>query len=161
MGFPGGATGKEPACQVRRYRRRGFDHWVGKILWRRTWKPTPVFLPGESMDRGAWRATVHRVTKSRTWLKQLALMNEWVIMCRYLTSLSRDFPGPRSTFFLLQHKNNMGQIRLIKSPAPVSSHHPEHSQFAARAMKRLFLQDYILAAADLTLGWVFSLEHIS
>ena len=24
------------------------------------------------MDRGAWRATVHRVTKSRTQLKQLA-----------------------------------------------------------------------------------------
>jgi len=22
--------------------------WVGKIPWRRTWQPTPVFLPGES-----------------------------------------------------------------------------------------------------------------
>ena len=27
---------------------------------------TPVFLPRESMDRGAWRATVQRVAKSRT-----------------------------------------------------------------------------------------------
>jgi len=25
-----------------------FDPWVGKIPWRRTWQPTPVFLPGES-----------------------------------------------------------------------------------------------------------------
>ena len=25
----------------------GFDPWVGKIPWRRAWKPTPVFLPGE------------------------------------------------------------------------------------------------------------------
>ena len=25
-----------------------FDPWVGKITWRRTWKPTPVFLPGKS-----------------------------------------------------------------------------------------------------------------
>ena len=25
-----------------------FDPWVGKIPWRRTWKPTSVFLPGES-----------------------------------------------------------------------------------------------------------------
>ena len=25
-----------------------FDSWVGKILWRRKWQPTPVFLPGES-----------------------------------------------------------------------------------------------------------------
>ena len=24
-----------------------FDPWVGKISWRRTWQPTPVFLPGE------------------------------------------------------------------------------------------------------------------
>ena len=25
-----------------------FDPWVEKILWRGPWKPTPVFLPGES-----------------------------------------------------------------------------------------------------------------
>ena len=24
------------------------ETWVGKILWRRKWKPTPVFLPGKS-----------------------------------------------------------------------------------------------------------------
>ena len=29
-------------------RRPGFDHWVGKIPWRKAWQPTPVFLPGES-----------------------------------------------------------------------------------------------------------------
>ena len=28
--------------------RCGFHPWVGKIPWRRAWKPTPVFLPGES-----------------------------------------------------------------------------------------------------------------
>ena len=29
---------------------RGFASWLeaGKILWRREWQPTPVFLPGES-----------------------------------------------------------------------------------------------------------------
>ena len=43
-GFPGGAIGKEPACQCRR---QGFDPWVSKIPWRRAWHPTPVFLPGE------------------------------------------------------------------------------------------------------------------
>ena len=32
MGFPGGASGKEPACQRRRCERRGFDPWVRKIL---------------------------------------------------------------------------------------------------------------------------------
>ena len=29
-------------------RRPGFDPWVRKILWRREWQPTPVFLPGKS-----------------------------------------------------------------------------------------------------------------
>ena len=48
MGFPGGASGEECACQCRRHRRHRFDPWVGKIPWRRAWKPTPVFLPGES-----------------------------------------------------------------------------------------------------------------
>ncbi|KAM9706182.1 TATA box-binding protein-associated factor RNA polymerase I subunit A isoform 3-T5 [Dama dama] len=28
--------------------RPGFDPWIGKILWRRAWLPTPVFLPEES-----------------------------------------------------------------------------------------------------------------
>ena len=28
--------------------RHGFNPWIGKIPWRRAWKPTPVFLPGES-----------------------------------------------------------------------------------------------------------------
>ena len=28
------------------------------------WQATPVFLPGKSMDRGAWQAIVHRVTAS-------------------------------------------------------------------------------------------------
>ena len=36
-------------------RRPGFDPWVRKILWRRKWQPTPVFLPGESHG---WRSLV-------------------------------------------------------------------------------------------------------
>ena len=46
--------------------------WVGKIPWRRAWLPTPVFLPGESMDRGALWATVQGVAKSQTRLKRLS-----------------------------------------------------------------------------------------
>ena len=30
--------------------------WVRKILWRRKWQPTPVFLPEKSMERGAVQA---------------------------------------------------------------------------------------------------------
>ena len=29
--FPGGTSGKEPACQCRRHKRHGFSLWLGKI----------------------------------------------------------------------------------------------------------------------------------
>ena len=45
--FPGSTSGKGSTCQFRRLKRCGFDPWVRKILWRRKWQPTPVFLPGE------------------------------------------------------------------------------------------------------------------
>ena len=63
MGFPGGSAGKESACSA---------EVLGLI-------PVSGGSPGEgngyphqysslenSMDRGAWRATVHGVAKSRT-----------------------------------------------------------------------------------------------
>ena len=41
-------NGKEPTGQCRRRKRCRFDPWVGKIPWRKSRQPTPVFLPGES-----------------------------------------------------------------------------------------------------------------
>ena len=49
-GLPWWFSGKESSRQCRRHR---FDPWVEKIPWRRKWQPTPVFLPGNPMDRGA------------------------------------------------------------------------------------------------------------
>ena len=47
-----------------------FDPWVEKIPWRRKWKPTPVFLPGESHGQRSWGATVHKVENSWTQLSR-------------------------------------------------------------------------------------------
>ena len=48
---------KKPPANAGDMKRCGFDPWVGKSPWRRTWQTTPVFLPGEFlMDRGAWKA---------------------------------------------------------------------------------------------------------
>ena len=47
MGFPGGASGKELACQCRRLKSDSIPR-VGKMTWRRAWQPIPEFLPGES-----------------------------------------------------------------------------------------------------------------
>ena len=69
MGFPGGASGREPACQSRRHKKGGFNLWVRKILWRRKWQPTPASYWDNPMARGSWWATVHGVAESQTQLK--------------------------------------------------------------------------------------------
>ena len=67
LGLPGGTDSKESTCSAGDPE---FDAWVGNFPWRREWLPTPVFLPGESLDRGAWWATVHGVAKSQTQLSE-------------------------------------------------------------------------------------------
>ena len=64
-----GASGEEPACQCRGWKRCGFNPSVGKIPWRRKWQPTLVFLPGRFHDRRVLRTVVHGVAKSWTWPK--------------------------------------------------------------------------------------------
>ena len=66
MGFPGGASGKELTCQYRTHERHGFNPWVGKIPWRRDGSPLQYSCLENPMDRGAWQAIVHGVTKSQT-----------------------------------------------------------------------------------------------
>ena len=78
MGFPGGASGQEPTCQSKSHKRHKFNTCIGKIPWRRAWRPT---MPRESHgQRSLVWATVHRVTKSQTWLKRLS-KQAYVCMC--------------------------------------------------------------------------------
>ena len=55
---------KNPPANAGDQRDAGSIPWVGNILWRRARQLTPVFLPGNPMDRGAWRAIVHGVSES-------------------------------------------------------------------------------------------------
>ena len=41
------------------------------MTWRRAWQSTPVFLPGETMDRGALQGIAHGIAKSWIRLKWL------------------------------------------------------------------------------------------
>ena len=85
--FPGGASGKVPACQCRRqslgWLGCRFDPCFGKIPWRRAWQPTPVFLPGESHGQRSLGATV--LAKSRTELKQLSMRTDKIIVTFWCT----------------------------------------------------------------------------
>ena len=90
MGLPGGASGKEPACQRWRCKRYLVNPWVGKIPWRRAWQPTPGFLPGESQgqrslvgygpqchkDSDMTEETLHTCMEAQTIKKNLPAMQE-------------------------------------------------------------------------------------
>ena len=66
--FLGGASGKGTTCQCRRHKRPGLI-----LVWRRSpeegnGNPLQYSCLENPMDRGAWWATVHGVTKSWTRL---------------------------------------------------------------------------------------------
>ena len=69
LGFPGSASDKEPACQCRRHRDAGSIPGSGRPPKGGNGNPLQYSCLENPMDRGAWWATVHRVTKSQTLLK--------------------------------------------------------------------------------------------
>ena len=71
-GFPGDASGKEPACQCKRHRDMALSPGLERSP--RGGHGNPLHYPclANPMDRGAWQDTVHGVAKSRTRLKWLS-----------------------------------------------------------------------------------------
>ena len=71
-GFPDGSVVKNrPAVQEPQKIQFRSLGWEDPL--RREWLPTLVFLPGEFHGQNSWWTTVHKVAKSRTWLKQLSM----------------------------------------------------------------------------------------
>ena len=58
-----------------------------------------------SMDRGAWQVTVHGVTKSWTWLKQLGKHTAWILFM-FLLEMKREFFLRNQTFLCIKFYNS-------------------------------------------------------
>ena len=61
---------------------------LAKINWKRKWQPTLLFLPGESRDRGAWRAAICGAAQSWTplrWLSSSSSGNQYNITGMYIS----------------------------------------------------------------------------
>ena len=102
FGLPGWHSGKESPCQCGRC---GFNLWVGKIPWRRERQSTPVFLPRNPMDRGAWWVTVHGVTEGWTRLSEWArtyTMKYLGMKCLYVCNL-KYFNNNKNMWKSLSH----------------------------------------------------------
>ena len=76
MGFPGGSSGKEPTCNAEDIRDMGSIPGLGRSPGGENGNPLQYSCLENPMDRGAWRAIVHGVTKSQTQLKQLKHANQ-------------------------------------------------------------------------------------
>ena len=64
-GFPGSSDGKKSALNAGDL---GLIHGLGRSPGEENGYPLQYSFLEDSMDRGAWRAIVHGVRKSRTWL---------------------------------------------------------------------------------------------
>ena len=73
QGFPGDAGSKEPTCQCRRHRDVGSIPKWERSLGGEHGNPLQHSCLENPMDRGAWCAIVHRVTKSQTQLKRFSM----------------------------------------------------------------------------------------
>ena len=74
LGFPGGSDNKEPACDA------GDLCSIpgsGSCPGEGNGCPLKYFCLENSMGRGAWWATIHRVTKSRTGLSNQHFHFPW------------------------------------------------------------------------------------
>ena len=70
-------SGKETTCQCRRSR---FNPWVRKIIWRRKWQPTPVFLPGEfhgQRNLAGYSPGGHKESDTTKWLSTHTPSGKW------------------------------------------------------------------------------------
>ena len=90
LDFPGDSASKGLTCQGRQC---GFISWVEKFPWRRKWQPTPVFFLGNPIEKGAWQAAVHRVTKSQTRLRRGAQRSNRVCVTGSFRVSHDDWPS--------------------------------------------------------------------
>ena len=73
MGFPDGLEGKVSTYNG------GDTGWIpesGRLPGEGNGNPLQYSCLENPMDRGAWKATAHRVAKSWTWLKWLSMHKE-------------------------------------------------------------------------------------
>ena len=77
------------------FRRPGFNPWVGKILHKRKWQPTPEFLPGKSHGQRSIVRCSPRGCKESEMTEWLHFHFPAIISCQSLTVLLENKLHPR------------------------------------------------------------------
>ena len=109
-------------------RRPGFNSWVRKILWRREWQPTPVFLPGESHRQRS-------LVSCSPWGRRESDVAEWLTLSLFcLSNVGHLCPLSR---FLSIISENIHRLSL---------------QLAVQGMNDYILKNW----SDLIIRWIKS-----
>ena len=72
LGFPGGTSGKEAACQCRRCKKWEFDPWVGKTPGVGSVIPPQYSCLEDPMGRESWQVIIYVAVKNWTQLSDWA-----------------------------------------------------------------------------------------
>ena len=145
FGHKGGASGKEPAANEGHVRDSGLIPGLGRSSGGGHGNPLQYSCLENPMDRGAWRATVHRVAKSLTWLKWLSTHAqsyfETEIISVSLETLQRGYQwnlrylwdNIKNSFFLLWSPQMLDSVcwflpydRKLKAAPKAESQEYEH-----------------------------------
>ena len=80
-GFLGSTMVENPLANAGDTRDEGSIPGLGQFTGGGNSSPLQYSCLGNPMDRRAWQATVHGVTKSWTWLRDCSLKNKEILMC--------------------------------------------------------------------------------
>ena len=103
--------------------RHRFHPWVGKSPGGGHDNPLQYSCLENPMDRGAWRAMVHRLAKSQTQVKQLSTHTHTHAMPKVMVLGDRAF-GNRSRHHLVNRISTLvrGPAKLPPTPLPGLGH---------------------------------------
>ena len=106
----------------------GFDPWVRKIPWRRTWQPSQVFLPGESHGQGSLVGYIPRGHKELDMTERLTDIHSKFIWFGNVLLLIESSLGEKSRYFgkLGRREQGMKPGELLGACVPQSP--PIHLQ---------------------------------
>ena len=148
--FPGG---KEPACQCRRHKRHLCDPGLGRFPGGGHGNPLQYSYLENPLDRGVWQATVHRVAKSQTRLKQLSKANKIVMFWSqsfkpllvwwWSLRITWEFPHP-----LFWHRYKCHHVCFYPFLLQIATSHAYWSWVLGRPVTTITYKNTVVCADD-------------
>ena len=117
LGFLGGSGGKESAIQATQ-ELCSLDPWFGKILWRRAWRPTPVFLPRASCGQRSLAGYSPQGQKELVCLKRPFLQFSSVQSLSHVRLFAIPWTAAHQASLSITNSRNLFRLMSVESVIP-------------------------------------------